>query len=59
MHSLSELNEYTGAFLGGCLFVLILCCYGLGLIGNAIRRFHMDYRKVNRLDEREEHESHF
>jgi hypothetical protein len=31
----------------------------LGLVGNAIYRFHMDYRKVNRLNERQEHESHF
>lgn len=59
MHNIGELNEYVGVFAAGCLFALIFCCYALGLVGNAIYRFHMDYRKVNRLNERQEHESHF
>ena len=54
---LRGLNDYVGAFAGGCLIVLVFCCYALGLAGNAIYRFHMDYRKVNRLDKREEHEN--
>ena len=51
---LRGLNNYVGAFAGGCLIVLVFCCYALGLAGNAIYRFHMDYRRVNRLDKREE-----
>jgi hypothetical protein len=47
---LRGLNDYIGAFAGGCLFVLVLCSYALGLAANAIYRFHMDYRKVNHLD---------
>jgi hypothetical protein len=54
---LRGLNDYVGAFAAGCLIALVFCCYALGLAGNAIYRFHMDYRKVNRLDEREEHEN--
>jgi hypothetical protein len=27
------------------------------LVGNAVYRYHMDYRKVNRLDEREKFEN--
>jgi hypothetical protein len=47
---LRGLNDYVGVFAGGCLFVLVLSCYALGLAANAIYRFHMDYRKVNHLD---------
>ena len=54
---LHGLNDYIGAFAAGCLIVMVFCCYALGLAGNAIYRFHMDYRKVNRLDKREEHEN--
>jgi len=57
MHDLSALNQYTGALLGACFLGLLFCCYAIGLAGNAVYRFHMDYRKVNRLDEREDFEN--
>jgi hypothetical protein len=57
MHNLSELNEYTGAFTGGCFIALFVCVWTLEGIGKVLRAFYLDYRKVNRLDEREKHES--
>ena len=56
-HDLRELNEYTGMFSAGCFLALIFCVYILGKIGEAIYRFHLDYRKVNSLDEREQMKS--
>lgn len=56
-HDLRELNQYTGLFSMGCFIALFCCCYAIGLVGNAIHHFHLDYRKANRLDEQEESES--
>jgi hypothetical protein len=56
-HDLSELNQYTGAFMAGSCLALVFCCYVIGLVGNTVHRFHLDYRKVNRLDEREDFEN--
>lgn len=57
MHSLSELNAYTGVLLGLCFFGIAACWIALANIVFTMARFHQDYRKVNRLDEREESEN--
>jgi hypothetical protein len=55
-HDLSELNQWTGMFAAGCLLALFFCLFVLGKIGDALLRFHEDYRKVNSLDEIEKSE---
>jgi hypothetical protein len=57
LDDLGGLNKYVGALTAGCCLALVFCCYAIGLVGNAVHRFHLDYRKVNRLDEREEFEN--
>ena len=52
-HTLTELNAYTGALLCMALVGLYICVRLLGDIHTILRRFHLDYRKVNDLDARE------
>jgi hypothetical protein len=58
MHSLSDFNAYTGVLLGMCFLAVASCWIVLANIASTLTRFHQDYRKVNRLDEREKFESY-
>jgi hypothetical protein len=51
--SLSELS-FRDILLFG---LLLLANLALANVARIVGRFHEDYRKVNRLDEREQHES--
>jgi hypothetical protein len=52
-----ELNQNTGLLLFLCFSALVVCYRAIVVAGTAVEHFHKDYRKVNRLDEREDLES--
>jgi hypothetical protein len=56
MHNLSDLNAYAGLLVAMCFVAIAACWIALYYIVSILARFYDDYRKVNRLDEREKYE---
>jgi hypothetical protein len=57
MHSLSDLNAYTGFLVAMCFIAIAACWIALYYILSILAKFYDDYRKVNRLDEQEKAEN--
>jgi hypothetical protein len=55
--TVTSANQYIGLFSILCFAALAVCCRVLVLVAGVVERFHMDYRNVNQLDERDDWES--